>query len=43
MIEKSKRLEIETRLMNYRSLARRVVNEETVQRINLLTAELAVC
>jgi hypothetical protein len=38
--EQNDRVEIEIKIMKYRSLARRVMHDETDQRIQLLVAEL---
>jgi hypothetical protein len=40
MARKNERVELEIRIMKYRSLARRVMHYETVRRISLLVAEL---
>jgi hypothetical protein len=37
---KNDRVQLEVRILKYRSLARRVIHDETAQRINLLIAEL---
>jgi hypothetical protein len=37
---KNDRVELEIKIMKYRSLARRVVHEETEERIKLLVSEL---
>jgi hypothetical protein len=37
---KNHRVQLEIQIMKYRSLARRVIHDETAQRINLLVAEL---
>jgi hypothetical protein len=37
---KNERVELEMKIMKYRSLARRVVHDETAQRIHALIAEL---
>jgi hypothetical protein len=40
MPSRNERVELEMMILRYRSLARRVVREESVQRINQLIAEL---
>jgi hypothetical protein len=40
MPSKNERVELAIRIMKYRSLARRVINEKTAQRIDQLIAEL---
>jgi hypothetical protein len=37
---RNERVDLETRIIKYQSLARRVIHDETVQRINHLIAEL---
>jgi hypothetical protein len=40
VVHKNERVELEMKIMKYRSLARRVMHDETTQRINELIAEL---
>ena len=40
MVRKDERVELEIKMMKYRSLARRVIDNETAERINALIAEL---
>jgi len=40
MAERKERAELETKIIKYRSLARQTADDETVQRIQALVAEL---
>ena len=40
MVHKNERVELEMKIMKYRSLARQAADDETTQRINALVAEL---
>jgi hypothetical protein len=41
VVHRNERVELEMKIMKYRSLARRLMHDETAQRINALIAELA--